>query len=338
MEAGMTTHPLLPRRAALLAAAAAAPLARPAALRAQPPGAWPARPVCVIVPFTPGGATDAVGRITAERLSAAFGQPFPVENRAGAGGLVGAEAAARAEADGHTLLVATISVSAIAPHLGQRLSFGPVRDIVPVAGTAHVANGVLVRPDLPARSLAELLDLMRARPGQLTYGTPGNGTSGHLCGEYLKYRAGVDMTHVPYRGTAPLVTDLIGGRLDLCVDNLPIYLPHVRDGRLRLLAVTSAERWFAAPEVPTVAEAAPLPGFAAMPWWGVQAPKGTPEPILDRLAEATVAAMRDPAVQARLRELGIEAAPLGRAEFDRHIAAEHAKWGEVVRAAGIRAD
>jgi len=322
----------LPRRAAL---GALASLAAPGLLRAQ--GAYPARPVRVIVPFPPGGATDAVGRLTAERLAAELGQPFVVENRGGAGGNIGAEAAARSEPDGYTLLIAVISVSAMAPHLYQRLSFDPVRDIIPVAQTCLVANGILARPDLPAETLPELLALARARPGQLTYGSPGNGTSGHLTAEYLKFQAKLDMQHVPYRGTAPLITDLVAGRLDLCVDNLPTYLPHVREGKLKLLAVTSAERWFAAPDVPTVAESA-LPGFVATPWWGVQAPARTPAPIIETLARATLAGFRDDATRARLHGLGVEAAPLGTAEFGRHIAAEYAKWGEVVRAAGIKLD
>ncbi|SDB67942.1 Bug family tripartite tricarboxylate transporter substrate binding protein [Belnapia rosea] len=299
--------------------------------------AWPSRPVRLIVPFTPGGATDAVARLLAERLSASLGQGFIVENRAGAGGNVGAEVAAKAEPDGYTLLAATISVSALAPHLYPRLNFDPVKDFASIGATAHVANGVLARPDLPASSVAELIALARARPGGLSYGTPGNGTSGHLCAEYLKYQAKIDIQHIPYRGTSPAIADLVGGRLDLCVDNLPSYLPHVREGKLKLLAVTSAEHWFAAPEVPTVAEAA-LPGFAATAWWGLQAPLRTPEPILARAEQALLAALAEPATQAKLREMGIEALPMGRAAFDRHIAAENSKWGEVIRAAGIRAE
>ncbi|MBL6454370.1 tripartite tricarboxylate transporter substrate binding protein [Belnapia sp. T6] len=310
-------------------------LAAPALLRAQ---AWPARPVRLIVPFTPGGATDAIARLVAERLGAALGQSFVVENRAGAGGNVGAEIAAKAEPDGYTLLAATISVSALAPYLYPKLPFDPVQDFASIGGTAHVANGIFTRPDLPVSSLADLMQLARSKPGALSYGTPGNGTSGHLCAEYLKYQAKLDIQHIPYRGTSPAIADLIGGRLDLCVDNLPTYLPHWREGKLKLLAVTSAGRWFATPDVPTVAEAAPLPGFAATAWWGLQAPLRTPEPVLAALEGALLAALAEPATRTRLRELGVEALPLGRAEFDRHIASENAKWGEVIRAAGIRAE
>jgi tripartite-type tricarboxylate transporter receptor subunit TctC len=321
-------------RRALLSSAAAAALARPALAQAP----YPSRPVRLVVPFPPGASTDAVGRLTAERLSALLGQPFVVENRAGAGGLIGAEAAARAAPDGYTLLIATISVSAIAPHLAApRLAWDPVRELVNVAGSCVVANAILARPDLPVRDTAELIALARARPNTLTYGSPGNGTSGHLCAEYLKFRAGISLSHVPYRGTAPLLADLLGGGLDLAVDNLPFYVPQVREGRLKLLAVTSSERWFSVPDTPTVAEG-PLPGFAATPWWGVQAPLGTPPEALARIEGATLAAFAEPATRARLREIGIEAAPLNTAAFDRLVAAEHAKWGEVVRAANIRTD
>lgn len=322
---------MIPRRALL-----AAPLLAATPALAQS-AAWPARPVRIIVPFTPGGATDAVARLVAERLSAVLGQSFVVENRAGAGGNVGAEAGAKAEPDGYTLLAATISVSALAPYLYPRLPFDPVKDFASIGATAHVANGVLTRPDLPVSTLAELIDLARAKPGSLSYGTPGNGTSGHLCAEYLKYQAKLDIQHIPYRGTSPAIADLVGGRLDLCVDNLPSYLPHVREGKLKLLAVTSAERWFAAPDVPTVAEAA-LPGFAATAWWGLQAPARTPEPILARAEAALLAVLAEAGTRSKLREMGIEALPMDRATFDRHIAAENAKWGEVIRAAGIRAE
>jgi tripartite-type tricarboxylate transporter receptor subunit TctC len=315
-----------------------AALAAPAIAKAQLHTAYPSRPVRVIVPFTAAGATDAVGRITAERLGALLGGTFVVENRAGAGGTVGSEAVAKSEPDGYTLLIGTIAVSSIGAHLYPRLAFDPIRDFANIAYTSHVANGVIVRADLPAKTLAELLAMAKARPGQVTYGTPGNGTSGHLSGEYLKYRAGVDLQHVPYRGSAGAVTDLVAGRLDICIDNLPAYLPHIREGKLRLLAVTTAERWFATPDVPTVAEAADLPGYAATPWWGLQAPAGTPRPILEKLAEATVTAFREPETAARLRGIGIEAHPLPLEQFDRLIASEHAKWGEVIRAAHIRAE
>ena len=303
---------------------------------AQP--AWPSRPVRLVVPFPPGGATDAVGRLTGQLIAQHIGQQVVIENRGGAGGNLGAELAAKSDPDGYTLLITTISAAAMGPHLYPRLGYDPVRDLVPVAQSCHVCNGVMARPDLPVNTLREALDLAKRRPGQLVYGSPGNGTSGHLVAEYLNFTAGVQMQHVPYRGTAPMMTDLLGGRLDLVHDNLPGYLPAIRDGKAKLLAVTSPEKWFAAPEAPTVAEAAGLPGFSAMIWWGVQVPTGTPLAIQDKLAEAVQQGFAQPEARARLHQLGIEPAPLGRAAFTDHVAAEYRKWGEVVRAAGIRAD
>lgn len=322
----------IPTRRTLLAAAGAG-LAAPALGQAV----YPSRPIRLITPFPPGASTDAVGRLTAERLSAHLGQPCVVENRAGAGGLIGAEVAAHAPPDGHTLLTATISVSAIAPHLAPRLTWDPFRELLNVAGSAVVPNAILVRADLLVRDVAELITLAKQRPGLLNYGSPGNGTSGHLCAEYLKARAGIEMTHVPYRGTAPLLADLMGGRLDVAVDNLPFYVPQVREGRVRLLAVTGPERWFSVPDTPTVTERA-LPGFTMTIWWGLQAPVGTPPEVLDRLEGAMLAGFAEPETRARLRGLGIEAAPLGTTAFDRLVNAEHARWGEVVRSAGIRSD
>ncbi len=323
---------LLATRRAIFAGAAAG-LAAPAFSQAP----YPSRPVRLIVPFPPGASTDAVGRLTAERLSAHLGQPFVVENRAGAGGLIGAEAAARSAPDGHTLLIATISVSAIAPHLAPRLAWDPVQELANVAGSCVVPNAILARPDLPVGDVAELIALARTRPGALTYGSPGNGTSGHLCAEYLKSRAGIELTHAPYHGTAPLLGDLLGGRLDLAVDNLPFYVPQVREGRLKLLGVTSPDRWFSVPDAATVAEG-PLPGFTMLIWWGLQAPTGTPPPVLGRLENAMLAAFSEAETRDRLRGIGVEAAPLGTAAFGRLVAAEHAKWGEVVRNAGVRTD
>jgi tripartite-type tricarboxylate transporter receptor subunit TctC len=224
------------------------------------------------------------------------------------------------------------------PHLYPRLGYDPMRDLIPVGQSCHVCNGIMARPDLPVATLKEALDLAKRRPGELVYGSPGNGTSGHLIGEYLNRNAGVTMQHVPYRGTAPMMTDLLGGRLDLVHDNLPGYLPAIRDGKAKLLAVTSPQPWFAAPGTPTVGEAADLPGFSAMIWWGVQVPTGTPEPIQDRLSAAMVAGFSGTEARDRLHQLGIEPAPLDRAAFTAHVAAEYRKWGEVVRQAGIRVD
>jgi tripartite-type tricarboxylate transporter receptor subunit TctC len=313
-------------------------LAAPETLRAQAPAAWPSRPIRLIIPFPPGGATDAVGRTIGQVIAAAITQPLVAENRGGAGGNIGAELVAKAEPDGHTLLVTTASPAAMGPHLYPRLGYDPVQDLVGIARVCHTPNAVIARGDFPAANLAEAIALIRSRPGELTYGSPGNGTSGHLTGEYLNHAAGLAMQHVPYRGTGPLVTDLLGGRLDLVHDNLPAYLQHARDGRVKLLAVTSAARWYSAPEVPTVAEAAPLPGFEAMVWWGVQAPAGTPAPIIARLSEILTAGFATAEVRDRLRAFSLDPAPMGTVEFGPYIAAEYRRWGEVVRAAGIHID
>jgi tripartite-type tricarboxylate transporter receptor subunit TctC len=321
----------IPRRAAL---AGAALLATPSLARAQ---AWPARPLRIIVPFTAGGATDLSARLLAERLTQALGQSVIVENRPGAGGNVGAELVAKADPDGHTLLMCTIGTASINQFLYDRLPFDPQRDFASVALATAVANAIVVNPQVPAQNLAELLDLARRQPGRLNYATPGNGTSGHLCGELLKVRTRTDITHVPYRGTGALMPDLLGGRVEIAVDNLPAYIPHVREGRLRILAVTSSQRWFAVPDAPTVIEAG-VPDFEAIAWFGVQAPARTPRPIVERLAEAIQAILREPATVTRVREFGAEARPLGPAEFDRFIAAENEKWREVVRVSGARLD
>ncbi len=301
---------------------------------AQP---WaPSRPVRLVVPFQGGGATDLTARLIGERLAAMLGQPVVVDNRPGAGGNLGADIVAKADPDGHTLLMCTIGTASINQFLYSRMPFRP-EDLAAVALVNLVANGILVNPSVPAQDFAGFLAHAKADPGRLNYGTPGNGTSGHLSGEYLKVRAGIDMTHVPYRGTGGVVPDLIGGNIQVAVDNLPAYLPHVREGRLRLLAVTSRDRWFAAPETPTVAEGG-VSGFEAVAWFGVQAPGRTPPAILNRYAEAVLSIVRDPASQARLRDLGSEPRPLGPAEFEAFIREENAKWQEVVRVSGARLD
>jgi tripartite-type tricarboxylate transporter receptor subunit TctC len=292
--------------------------------------------VRLVVPFQGGGATDLTARLIAERMAPLLGQPVVVDNRPGAGGNVGADAVAKADPDGHTLLMCTIGTASINQFLYSRLPFRP-EDLAAVALVNLVANGVIVHPSVPARSFQELVAFAKANPGRLNYGTPGNGTSGHMSGEYLKARAGIDITHVPYRGTGGVVPDLIAGNLQVAVDNLPAYIPHVREGRMRLLAVTSRDRWFSFPEVPTVIEGG-IPGFEAVAWFGVQAPARTPAPIIQRYASLILEVSRDAAVIARQREIGAEPRPLGPAEFEAFIRAENEKWREVVRLSGAKLD
>ncbi|WPB85647.1 Bug family tripartite tricarboxylate transporter substrate binding protein [Sediminicoccus rosea] len=323
---------MLNRRAAL-----ALPALLPASALAQSgPSTWaPSRPGRIIVPFTAGGATDVTARIIAERLSTVLGQNYVVDNRPGAGGNVGAELVAKADPDGHTLLMCTIGTASINQFLYPRLPFDPQRDFASVALVNQVTNAVVVHPSVQANSFQELLALARRQPGRLNYATPGNGTSGHMSGEYLKFRTQVDINHVPYRGTGALIPDLLGGRVEIAVDNLPAYIPHIREGRLRILAVTSRERWFAVPDAPTVQESG-VPSFEAVAWFGMQAPARTPRPALDRLTAAVLEICAEPATIARFRELGATASPLGGADFDRFIAAENDKWREVVRVANIK--
>jgi tripartite-type tricarboxylate transporter receptor subunit TctC len=321
-------------RRTALGAALAAPLVLPGAARAQ---AWaPTRPVRLVVPFVGGGATDLTARLIAERLGPMLGQPVVVDNRPGAGGNLGADIVAKSDPDGHTLLMGTIGTASINQFLYSRMPFRP-EDLAAVALVNMVANGIVVNPNVPARSFQELIGHAKQNPGRLNYGTPGNGTSGHMSGEYLKVRAGIDITHVPYRGTGAVIPDLLSGTLQVAVDNLPAYIPHIREGRLRLLAVTSRERWFTNPEVPTVIESG-IPGFEAVAWFGVQAPARVPAPVLQRYADAIAEISRDPAVVARQREIGAEPRPLGPAEFEAFIRAENEKWREVVRVSGARLD
>lgn len=321
---------MITRRAAL-----ALPALLPAAALAQP---WaPTRSVRIIVPFTAGGATDVTARIMAERLGQLLGQSFVVDNRPGAGGNVGTEQVAKAEPDGHTLLMTTIGTASINQFLYPRLPYDPARDFASVALVSQVANAIVVHPSVQAGSFQELLALARRQPGRLNYATPGNGTSGHMSGEYLKFRTQVDIGHVPYRGTGALMADLLGGRVEIAIDNLPAYIPHIREGRLRILAVTSRERWFAVPEVPTVQESG-VANFEAVAWFGLQAPARIPRPALERLTAACLEICAEPATIARIRELGASPSPLDGPAFDRFIAAENEKWREVVRVANIRLD
>ena len=334
-----TNRPPIARRTALLALPF---LAAPAVVRAQP--AFPNRPIRIIVPFPAGGATDLTARVIAERMPALLGQPgepsrFPVvvDNRPGAGGNLGSDVVAKAEPDGHTILCCTIGTASINQFLYTKLPYDPARDLARIALVNEVANGIVVAADSPFRTLADLLAAAKARPGKLNYGTPGNGTSGHLCGEYLKTKAGVNLTHIPYRGTSGVIPDVLGGRVEVAIDNLPGYLPHIKEGRMRALAVTSSERWFSLPEVPTVSQAG-VPDFEAVAWFGFQAPARIPKAVQERLADAVLGAVAEPATADRLREIGSAPKALGPAAFDRYIAAENNKWREVVRSAGAKLD
>jgi len=328
--------PVLTRRATLaLTAAATTTALGMRATGAQAQGVWaPSRPIRLVVPFSGGGATDVTARILGEGLSAKLGQPVVIDNRPGAGGTIGADVVAKSDPDGHTLLMCTIGTASINRYLYTRLPYNPDTDLVPVANANAVANGIMVHPTaMPAQDFQAFIALAKANPGKFNYATPGNGTSGHMCGELLKAKAGIDIGHVPYRGSATIMADLLAGRVELSVDNLPAYLPHIRENRLRILAVTSKDRWFAVPQTPTIMESG-IPGFEAVAWFGVQAPGGTPQPILDRIGGLILEICRDPVTASRFHELGAEPMPLGPTEFAAWIASENEKWQEVVRVSG----
>jgi tripartite-type tricarboxylate transporter receptor subunit TctC len=314
-----------------LAGAAAAFIAGPAAAQ----GWAPSRPVRMIVPFPPGGGSDILGRLLVQRIGDGLGQPFVVENRGGAGGNIGAEATARAPADGHAVMIAA-NTFVLNAHLYRSLPFDVRRDFAPVARVAVTPMVLAAGPRLAARTLAETVAELRARPaGAINHGTAGLGTVTHLASELFDARLGTRMTQVHYRGTGPMITALISGEVELAFTPLPSVAAQVADGRLRLLAVASAARMPAHPAVPTIAEGAGLPGFEADIWFGMLAPAGTPAPAVARLAEAFRVAVQDGDAPAALTARGFDPAYAGPAELARIIAEEYDRWGEVVRRANI---
>lgn len=298
---------------------------------------WPQRPIRLIVGFAPGGATDIASRIIAEPLGARLGQPLVIDNRAGAGGIIATEAAARSAPDGYTLLMGTISTHAMnVPLYGARLPYDPVRDFVPVSGVATGPNLLLVHPSLPVRDLAGLIALAKAKPGQLTYGSGGNGTSSHLAAEMFKAQAGIDLLHVPFRSTTPAETALVAGQVQVMFDPVIAAMALAQGGQVRTLATSAPRRLPSLPDVPTLAET--LPGFEMGIWVALFAPAGTPAPIVARIDAATREVLALPAVRERLAAIGAEAMPLGAAELGTYLGSEITRWSEVVRAARIAVD
>ncbi|WP_338664478.1 tripartite tricarboxylate transporter substrate binding protein [Pararoseomonas sp. SCSIO 73927] len=325
------THP---DRRTLLAGFGALLAAAPAA-RAQP-APWPARPIRLVVPFPPGGPTDIVARVLAERMSRALGQPIPVENRPGANGNIGNEAVAKAEPDGYTVLYNTSSI-ALSPALYTRLPYDAARDLSPVLQTATIPLVLAVNPSLPVHDLQGFVEHLRARPGKLSYGSAGNGNVTHL-GAFLLLRSqGLEAVHVGYRGSAPALVDAAAGQVQFLTDTVNSALPLIREGRLRALAVTSTKRLAPLPDVPTVAETL-IPGFEVGAWQGMMVPARTPPAIVERLNAAAMGALADPEVRARLAEQGTE--PLGSTpeEYGRILREETARWGRVIAESGVRLD
>jgi tripartite-type tricarboxylate transporter receptor subunit TctC len=297
--------------------------------------AYPSRPVRIIVGFPPGGPSDILARLIGQRLSERLGQPFIIENRAGAQGKIATEAVTRAPADGHTLLL-VVPGNAIADVLYDKLNFSFIRDTTPVAG---ISNGPLVmevNPAIPVHTVPEFIAYTKARPGEVSFASPGSGSTIQLCGELFKVMTGVNMVHVPYRGNAPALTDLIAGQVQIMFADTPSSIQHVRAGRLRALAVTTAERSEILPELPTLREF--LPGFEASNWFGVAAPKDTPAEIVDKLNMEINVVLAEPAIRAQLADLGATGLAGSPADFGRFIATEAERWSKVIRAANIKVE
>ena len=315
----------VPRRKFLhLAADAAALLAVSRIARAQ---SYPTRPMRMIVPFGPAGTTDIVARLIGQWLSEHLGQQFVVENRPGGAGNIGTEAVVRAPADGYTLLMIDVS-PAINATLFDKLNFDFIRDIVPVANIVRVPNVMVVNPAFPAKTVPEFIAYAKANPGKISLASAGIGSPNHLSGELFKRMAGVEMAHVPYRGGGPAIADLLGGQVDV--------IEYIRAGKLRALAVTSATRQEALPDIPTVADF--LPGYEASGWFGLFAPRNTPAEIVDKLNKEVNAALVDPKVKARLADLGGTVVPSSPADFGKLVVDDKEKWAKVIRAAGIKAE
>ena len=312
-----------------------------AAIAGLAPGAvsaqdWPAKPVRIVVPFAAGGTTDITARVIAEQLTQGLKQSFIVENKGGAGGNIGATEVARAAPDGYTFLMGTPGTQAINQFLYQKMPYDTAKDFAPVSFVVRVPNVLVVHPGVGVKTIAELIAKARARPGGMSYGTPGNGSTGHLSTELFKSRAGIFVTHIPYRGSGPMLLDLMAGQIEMAIDNLPSAMPHIRSGKLIALGVTSAQRNSQLPNVPTIASA--LPGYVAESWFVLVAPAGTPPAIVSRLSGEVDRILRKPEVIERFKGLGAE--PVGGTpdQLAQFIVAETRKWQQVVKASGAKVD
>jgi tripartite-type tricarboxylate transporter receptor subunit TctC len=328
------------RRSTLAAIAVTALLSIAGGVAAQT--AWPNKPVRIVVPFAPGGTTDILARAVAPELSKAFGQQFVVDNRAGAGGNVGAEIVAKSPGGGYTLLMGTVGTHGINKALYAKLPYDPQKDFAPITLVAGVPNVMVMNADkakaLGINSVNDFIKYAKANPGKLNMASSGNGTSIHLAGELFKSMTGTFMTHIPYRGSGPALMDMVAGNMDVMFDNLPSSMAQIKAGKLKALAVTSAQRSAAMPDIPTIEEAAGLKGFEASSWFGLLAPAGTPADVVNRIQQETAKALNSPAIKEKLLAQG--AIPSGNtpAEFTRLIDAEHKKWAKVVRDSGAKVD
>jgi len=323
----METHPL---KRLLLAIALIVPLAA----AAQP---YPSKPIRFVVPYPAGGPLDTVARIVGERVSESVGEPVIVENKAGAGGNIGADLVAKSAPDGYTILMGAVATHAINPSIYASMPYDARKDFIPVTQIASTPNVLVVNPALPVHDVAEFVAYAKAHPGQLNFGSGSTGSAGHLAGELFKATAGVEMTHVPYKGAAPAMTDLIGGRIQLMFDNLASSLVQIKAGKVRALAVTTAKRTELAPDLPTIAESG-LPGFDINTWFGLFVPARTPPAIVQRLHDEFVKALETPEVRARMLALGAEPVGSTPAQFAQYVQSEAAKYAKLVKASGARVD
>lgn len=298
---------------------------------------YPNKPVRIVVPYPPGGTTDLLARLLAAKLGEKLGQSFTVDNRAGASGAIGSQLVAKSPADGYTLVMATISSHGINAALHKNLPYDPVADFAPITLVASTPNVITVNADMPAKTLADLLAMARAKPGALSFGSTSTGGSPHMSVELLKMMAQVDMVHIPYKGGGPMLTDLIGGQIPVGVDNLPSSMAHIQSGKIRALAVTTAKRWPGTPDIPTVAESG-VAGYEASAWFGLLAPAGTPREIVNLLQRNVAGIVGRPEVSQRLAELGAEPVASTPEAFGRQIAGEIDKWKKVVAATGVKAE
>lgn len=323
------------RRVALQQFGALALLAASGPVSAQ--AGWPNKPIRYIVPFAPGGTTDILARIVSEKLGPVLGQTIVVENKAGQGGSIGAAELAKAAPDGYTIGGGTISSHAINATLYSRLSYDPITSFAPITMYATQPNVLLVHPSVPANTLAEFVRLLKANPDKYSFGSAGSGTSQHISGELFNTMAGVKMQHVPYRGSGPMMADLLGGNLLVAVDNIATAIPHMKAGKLRGLAVTSAVRSGAAPDIPTMAESG-LAGYELSSWQAVFAPAGTPQPIVDRLHAEIAKILKSPDIQKRFAELGLDPSGMPPQELAALVKNDVPRLGKVVRDSGAKAD
>jgi tripartite-type tricarboxylate transporter receptor subunit TctC len=326
------SSPLARRRFLRLAAAAAA---LPAAVRIARAQSYPARSVRIVIGYTPGGSADITARLLGQWLSERLGQPFVVESRPGGGTNIATEAVVRSPADGYTLLLVA-PANAINATLYAKLNYDFIRDMAPVAGLIRFPNVMEVNPSVPAKTVPEFVAYAKANPGKINYASSGNGSTIHMSAELFKMMAGVDLVHVPYRGGAPALTDMLAGQVQIMFDNLPTSIEHIRAGNLRPLAITSTTRSELLPNVPTLADF--VPGYESSAWYGVGAPKGTPGEIIERLNKEINAMLVDPRMMARIAEMGATRIAGTPADFGKLVAEETEKWGKVVRFSGAKAD